>query len=285
MEGYDPRSKWQKAENKERKQKQAMLNRIAYMTYGLHAPVQHAPPEPTASFRGIPVFFEDIIRPSSILDEGEKPQSLYLHYFPDKTPILIQPVAIYLTNKEYDRLPVISNPSYIVAPKLRFTNVKEATEQAVKIVQNVAKICDANPVKSILIIIYRPVGVADSTILKYATTGVKPLLESPPSFEASTSAAAVDERTFEEMLAEAVAADAAEAAEAAKRAANTAASLSASLSAAAPKAAGGGGGPASAYSAEGTKSAYAYVAKEGARGGGGGPTMKKYRRTRRHRRT
>jgi hypothetical protein len=257
MEGYDPRPKWKIAENKERKQKQAMLNRIAFMTYGLHAPVKHAPPEPKASFRGIPVFFEDIIRPSSILDEGDKPQSLYLHYFPDKTPMLIQPVAINLTNKEYDRLPVISNASYIVAPKLRFTNVKEATEQAIKIVQNVAKICDANPVKSILIIIYRPVGLAESTILKYATASVKPLLESPPSMEASASAAArvsaanVDEETFEEMLAAALAADAAEAA---------------SLSAAAPKAAGGGGGPSLA------------------RAGGGGPPTKKSRKTRRRHR-
>ena len=242
MEGYDPRSPWQKAENKERKKKADMLHRIAVMTYGLHAPVKHAPPEPKASFRGIPVFFEDVIRPIAILDGADKPQSLYLHYFPDKTPMLIQPVAINLTNKEYDRLPVISNASYVVAPKLRFTNVKEATEQALKIVKSVAKICDANSVKSILIIIYRPVGLAESTIAKYATH-VKPLLESPPSMEASASAAAVDERTFEEMLAEAVAADAAEAAEAAKRTATTAASLVASLSAAAPKAAGGGGGP------------------------------------------
>lgn len=235
MEGYDPRSKWQKEENKERKKKADMLHRIAVLTYGLHAPVKHAPPEPKASFRGIPVFFEDVIRPIAIPDEADKPQSLYLHYFPDKTPMLIQPVAINLTEREYDRLPVISNTSYIVAPKLRFTNVKEATEQALKIVQNLAKICDANPVKSILIIIYRPVGLAESTIAKYATH-VKPLLESPPSMATSTSAAAVDERTFEEMLAEAIAADAEEAA---KRTATAAASLST----AAPKAAGGGGRP------------------------------------------
>jgi hypothetical protein len=277
-----------------------LAHRLAVMKFKSFDPVKYPPPEPNASFRSIPVFFEDIMCPNSshIPEEADLPQSTYLRYFPTQTPMLIQQVAIALTDKEYSRLPVLSNASYVVAPKLRFRIVKEAVEQKLKILQNLTTICDTTDVKSILIIFYKPIEAGENTIMDYATKTVKPMLISPPPLPAP---AAVDTRSFEEMLADAVAADAAEAeaAEAAKRAATTAASLSSSLSAAAPKS----GGETPVYGAGGATSAYAYPAGGGgggpslargggggggpslARGGGGGPPTKKFRKTRRrHRR-
>ena len=266
-----------------------LAHRLAVMKFKSFDPVKYPPPEPNASFRSIPVFFEDIMWPNSghIPEEAELPQSTYLRYFPTQTPMLIQQVAIALTDKEYGRLPVLSNASYVVAPKLRFRIVKEAVEQKLKILQNLTEICDTTDVKSILIIFYKPIESGENTIMDYATKTVKPMLISPPPLPAP---AAVDTRSFEEMLAEAVAADAAEAAEAAKRATTAAASLSSSLSAAATK----NGGETTIYGAGGTKSAYAYPAGGGgggpslARGGGGGPPtdMKKgsSRKTRRRHR-
>ena len=259
-------------------------HRLAVMKFKSFDPVKYPPPEPNASFRSIPVFFEDIIWPNSshIPEEADLPQSTYLRYFPTQTPILIQQVAIALTDKEYSRLPVLSNASYVVAPKLRFRIVKEAVEQNLKILQNLTTICDTTEIKSILIIFYKPIESGEQTIMDYATKTVKPMLISPPPLPAP---AAVDTRSFEEMLAEAVAADAAkeaEDAEAAKRATTV------SLSAAAPKSV----NETSVYS--GATSAYAYPAGGGggggggpslARGGGGGPPTKKFRKTRRrHRR-
>jgi hypothetical protein len=228
MEGYDPRTPWKKIEDKERERHRQLETRLGVFHVKSTGHGTFPAPTPNAHFGGIPVFFEDIIHPNTIPDEHNWPQAIYMRFFPT-APMLIQPVSIGLIDKHYHKLPKIAKPEYVVAPTLRFRNVKEATEQKLKLVQNIAKICAANPVKTILIIFYRPVDVADSTIMKYATTHIKPLLESPTGMEvtteASTSAAAVDERTFDEMIAEAMAAEAA------------------SLSAAAPKAAGGGGGP------------------------------------------
>jgi len=246
MEGYDPRSPRQKAEDEERRKLGALQTRLSRLYLGSLDPVKYPPPAPHARFHDIPVFFEDIIRPNAIPEENNWPQGIYMRYFPI-APMLIQPVSVGLIDKHYHRLPTIANTGYIVAPTLRFRNVKEATEQKLKIVRNIAEICDANPVKTILIIFYRTVDAADSTITTYATTHLTPLLKSPPSMEASPSAAAVDERTFEEMIANAIAAEEA-------------------ATAAAPKAEGGGGGPSIA------------------RAGGGGPPMKKSRKTHRRRR-
>ena len=233
MEGYDPRTSWKKTEDKERERHRQLETRLGVLHVKSTGHGTFPAPTPNSHFDGIPVFFEDIIYPNTIPDKNDWPQAIYMRFFPT-APMLIQPVSIGLIDKHYNKLPEIAKPEYVVAPTLRFRNVKEATEQKLKVVQNIAKICAANPVKTILIIFYRPVDVADSTIVKYATTHIKPLLESPPSMEATieastsaakVSAADVNERTFDEMIAEAMAADAA------------------ALSAAAPKAAGGGGRP------------------------------------------